>query len=442
MNSALRFRAQAPLIDQLLREIGVQGGDVGQAAKALLEGGDERMIKVYTSSVIDAPADAVWAQVRDFNGLPQWTPFVAESRIEEGQPADRIGCVRNFRLRDGGVIRERLLTLSDYDYQCSYSILESPMGVENYVATLKLTPVTDGNRTFAEWWAEFDCAPEREQRAGRADRPGRVPGGLRLAEEGRSRRYSCDDPGPPVRRDRRADRARVGGAARLQQPLGLASRGRPLRASSAASRPTRSAACASFTLKDGNHIREQLLALSDRDHVSTYCILDATLPMRNYVATVQLKRVTDGDRTFWHWESTFDVPRGREREFEQLVGGGVYEAGFTGLAAYLRRGGRPSPRRPAVESQGVVATAFGGPEVLQLQTARRARAEERRGAPAPDGDRRELHRRLHPQGPLPHDRAARRRSAWRRPASSSRATPRASAPATASPTPARRRART
>ena len=36
------------------------------------------------------------------------------------------------------------------------------MGVENYVATLKLTPVTDGDRTFAEWWAEFDCAPERE----------------------------------------------------------------------------------------------------------------------------------------------------------------------------------------------------------------------------------------------------------------------------------------
>ena len=33
VNSALRFRAQAPLIDQLLREIGVQGGDVGQAAQ-------------------------------------------------------------------------------------------------------------------------------------------------------------------------------------------------------------------------------------------------------------------------------------------------------------------------------------------------------------------------------------------------------------------------
>ena len=28
VNSALRFRAQAPLVDQLLREIGLEGGDI------------------------------------------------------------------------------------------------------------------------------------------------------------------------------------------------------------------------------------------------------------------------------------------------------------------------------------------------------------------------------------------------------------------------------
>ena len=121
------------------------------------------MIRVYTSSVIDAPADAVWQIVRDFNGLPNWHPAIAESRIEAGAPADRVGCVRNFRTRDGGVIREQLLTLSDFEYECTYSILESPMGVDNYIATLKLTPITDGNRTFAEWSAEFDCAPDRER---------------------------------------------------------------------------------------------------------------------------------------------------------------------------------------------------------------------------------------------------------------------------------------
>jgi hypothetical protein len=120
------------------------------------------MTQVYASSIIAAPADRVWDVVRDFNALPDWHPAIAESRIEAGAPADQVGCVRAFRLRDGGFIRERLLALSDYDYSVTYSILESPMGVENYVATLKLTPVTDGNRTFAEWSAEFDCPPERE----------------------------------------------------------------------------------------------------------------------------------------------------------------------------------------------------------------------------------------------------------------------------------------
>ena len=175
------------------------------------------MIRVRRSAVIDAPIDRVWAVLRDFNSHSAWHPAVGPSTIERGEPSDQVGCVRDF------------------------------------------------------------------------------------------------------------------------------------------------------TLKDGNQIREQLLALSDPDHVSTYCILDATLPMRNYVATVQLKRVTDGDRTFWHWESTFDVPRGREREFEALVGGQVYEAGFTGLAAFLGRGGRPSPLPTAVDSQGVVAMSFGGPEVLELR---------------------------------------------------------------------------
>ncbi len=37
VDSALRFRAQAPLVDQLLREIGVDGGDVGKIARGMLE---------------------------------------------------------------------------------------------------------------------------------------------------------------------------------------------------------------------------------------------------------------------------------------------------------------------------------------------------------------------------------------------------------------------
>ena len=121
------------------------------------------MVRVYVSTVIDGSAESVWSRVRDFNGMPQWNPGIADSRIENSEPADKVGCIRHFHTRDGGTIRERLLALSDYEYSCTYSILESPMGVENYVATLKLTPITDGARTFAEWSAEFDCAEGRER---------------------------------------------------------------------------------------------------------------------------------------------------------------------------------------------------------------------------------------------------------------------------------------
>ena len=116
------------------------------------------MPRVYISSVIDAPAAKVWERIRDFNGLPRWHPRIRDSRIENGEPADRVGCVRDFHLQNGDRIREKLLGLSDYDMFCTYAILESPMPLTDYVATLRLTPVTDGNRTFAEWTAEFDCA--------------------------------------------------------------------------------------------------------------------------------------------------------------------------------------------------------------------------------------------------------------------------------------------
>jgi len=58
------------------------------------------MVKVYTSSVIDAPADRVWAAIRDFNALPNWHPVIKDSRIEGGLHADRVGCIRNFNLKD------------------------------------------------------------------------------------------------------------------------------------------------------------------------------------------------------------------------------------------------------------------------------------------------------------------------------------------------------
>jgi len=129
----------------------------------------------------------------------------------------------------------------------------------------------------------------------------------------------------------------------------------------------------SFTLKDGNRIREQLLTLSDSEHRSTYCIVEASVPLQRYVATVTLKPVTDGNRTFWHWESTFATPAGRERELGEMVSRGVYETGFADLRRHFAQGldqrshGDVMPTALPVASRRVTLRRYGEAEVLQAE---------------------------------------------------------------------------
>lgn len=139
----------------------------------------------------------------------------------------------------------------------------------------------------------------------------------------------------------------------------------------------------SFTLKDGNHIREQLLTLSDREHRSTYCIVEASVPLQRYVATVTLKPVTDGQRTFWHWESTFATPPGRERELHDMVAQGVYEAGFEALRRHLRQGtdlrpagSAPMPTALPVPARRVAVRRYGDADELVAQDADAAAPRE------------------------------------------------------------------
>jgi hypothetical protein len=120
------------------------------------------MARSYASTVIDAPAAAVWARIRDFNGLADWhAGLVARSEIEDGLAGDQVGCIRSFELTDGTHIREKLLSHSDVDRAYSYDFQKTPFDVDDYHATLRVTPVTDGDKSFVEWWTTFDC--DRDQ---------------------------------------------------------------------------------------------------------------------------------------------------------------------------------------------------------------------------------------------------------------------------------------
>jgi Polyketide cyclase / dehydrase and lipid transport len=110
---------------------------------------------VYISDVINAPIEKVWAVMRDYNDMPAYHPGIKKSEIEGGHPSDQVGCVRRLMLGEG-FVREVLLCLDDRNYVFTYEIIESTLPVRNYVAGVRLHRVTEGNRTFAEWWADFE----------------------------------------------------------------------------------------------------------------------------------------------------------------------------------------------------------------------------------------------------------------------------------------------
>ena len=120
------------------------------------------MAMSYASTVVNALADEVWARIRDFNGLATWWPAaVTDSEIEEGKGGDQVGAVRSFHLKDGAHLRERLLSHSDVERSYSYNFEKTPFDVDNYHATIGVKPVTDGDRSFVEWWTTFDSDRDR-----------------------------------------------------------------------------------------------------------------------------------------------------------------------------------------------------------------------------------------------------------------------------------------
>jgi hypothetical protein len=119
---------------------------------------------IFVSSVVNAPAEKVWATVRRFDAVVEWLPFVKSSPIEDGGDPTRVGCVRVLTQTDGEVFREVLVALSDAERWYSYTFVSSPVPVRNHQTTLRVLPITDGHRSYVEWSSRFDIDPECEAR--------------------------------------------------------------------------------------------------------------------------------------------------------------------------------------------------------------------------------------------------------------------------------------
>ena len=90
-----------------------------------------------------------------------------------------------------------------------------------------------------------------------------------------------------------------------------------------------------FTLASGPKLREQLTAFSDDEFLTSYAIVETPQPISNHSATLQLRRVTDGERTYAEWTATFDAPAEKADELAAGMGANVFQGGFNALQEHF-----------------------------------------------------------------------------------------------------------
>ncbi|SWN70315.1 SRPBCC family protein [Klebsiella pneumoniae] len=107
------------------------------------------MATATISIEISASVDQVWQLMGGFDSLPDWLPFIPKSMVSEG------GRVRTLTTSDGGTVIERLEAFDNRQRSYSYSIIQAPFPVVDYLSTIAVVATADSNITRVEWSGSF-----------------------------------------------------------------------------------------------------------------------------------------------------------------------------------------------------------------------------------------------------------------------------------------------
>ncbi len=90
------------------------------------------MANTITSIEIPASPAQVWQLIGGFDALPDWLPYIPSSKVTEG------GRVRHLANPDGDAIVERLEAFNEKERYYTYSIMQAPFPVTNYLSTIRV----------------------------------------------------------------------------------------------------------------------------------------------------------------------------------------------------------------------------------------------------------------------------------------------------------------
>ena len=109
------------------------------------------MIDVSVKDTINASADEVWSVVGAISNVERYIPMVASSKVQgSGLGAKRTCVVANKKGEESGKIEEEIVDFDNDAKTYSYTITSSPLPVENYVGTVKVTARNDSECEL-EW---------------------------------------------------------------------------------------------------------------------------------------------------------------------------------------------------------------------------------------------------------------------------------------------------
>ena len=100
-----------------------------------------------------APTSTVWFKLHNFSDMGAWHPAVKKTELVEGQN-NKAGAVRLLTLKDGGTIKEKLITYKFKEKSFEYEIIEGVLPVSNYVSTLTVSESKDG-KSLVLWKGSF-----------------------------------------------------------------------------------------------------------------------------------------------------------------------------------------------------------------------------------------------------------------------------------------------
>lgn len=296
------------------------------------------MAQAYASRIIEAPVEAVWDVVRDFNALPVWLPAISRSTIEDGVASDVVGCIRSMYLGEQNV-RERLLMLDDSRYSFAYNFETPAFPVRDYQAHFELIPVTNGDRAFAQWSATFEEAPEDAGKYVQIVSNDVFAAGLRsLADHVRGRKapegavrwqgyrpakvFCSSIINGPVERvwDRIRDFSAMPdwhpGITKMSMLDGV--------------RPDKVSAVRDFYFGQGR-LNEQLTMLCDTRHAFRYRITRSEMPWLNYHAGARLYPITSDNTTFAVWTADWVASPNDDLQLIPTVHNEVFQKAFDTL---------------------------------------------------------------------------------------------------------------